>query len=344
MSRPWRIALVVVAVLVAVNLALRFLGTLTGGTPGGPRSSSYATSPRGDAAYAELLGRAGHPVEQVRSLPHSLAAQRGRDGVPPRPAGGQDDRTSRRSGRSSAAAGASSPPACRRQPCASSSTSVPKRARARATATDGLGRDRRPAVGVTRLVARGGSAAARRAPRRLRRRSRTGSSVPADNAAFGLALAGPRNRPVEFLESYHGYGTGSGLVALCRSPGSCCSRASACRRSSTWSPAAGASARPRRRAGSRAAAPRVRRLARRGPRPEQAPRRRRRARAARGPRRHPPPGVAAAGRRRPRRPGRGQAARPRGRGRRGAAAARPRRDAEVLALGRVAARIRQDHR
>jgi hypothetical protein len=36
----------------------------------------------------------------------------------------------------------------------------------------------------------------------------------ADNAAFGLALAGPPNRPVEFLESYHGYGTGSGLSAL----------------------------------------------------------------------------------------------------------------------------------
>ena len=35
-----------------------------------------------------------------------------------------------------------------------------------------------------------------------------------DNAAFGLALAGPRDRPVEFLESYHGYGSGSGLSAL----------------------------------------------------------------------------------------------------------------------------------
>jgi hypothetical protein len=36
----------------------------------------------------------------------------------------------------------------------------------------------------------------------------------ADDAAFGLALADPRNRPVEFLESYHGYGTGTGLSAL----------------------------------------------------------------------------------------------------------------------------------
>ena len=36
----------------------------------------------------------------------------------------------------------------------------------------------------------------------------------ADDAAFGLALAGPRHRPVEFLESYHGYGTGTGLSAL----------------------------------------------------------------------------------------------------------------------------------
>ena len=36
----------------------------------------------------------------------------------------------------------------------------------------------------------------------------------ADDAAIGLALAGPRHRPVEFLESYHGYGTGTGLSAL----------------------------------------------------------------------------------------------------------------------------------
>jgi len=36
----------------------------------------------------------------------------------------------------------------------------------------------------------------------------------ADNAALGLALAGPQARPVEFLESYHGYGRSSGLSAL----------------------------------------------------------------------------------------------------------------------------------
>ena len=70
MSRRWRIALGVVAVLVVVNLALRFVGTLTGGTPGGPRSSSYATSPHGAAAYAELLGRVGHPIDQACELPH----------------------------------------------------------------------------------------------------------------------------------------------------------------------------------------------------------------------------------------------------------------------------------
>ncbi len=70
MSRGWRIAVGIVAVLVVFNLALRLIGTLTGGTPGGPRSSSYATSPQGDAAFADLLGHAGHPVEQVRSLPH----------------------------------------------------------------------------------------------------------------------------------------------------------------------------------------------------------------------------------------------------------------------------------
>jgi hypothetical protein len=36
----------------------------------------------------------------------------------------------------------------------------------------------------------------------------------ADNAAFGLSLAGAGHRPAAFLESYHGYGQSSGLRAL----------------------------------------------------------------------------------------------------------------------------------
>jgi hypothetical protein len=36
----------------------------------------------------------------------------------------------------------------------------------------------------------------------------------ADNAAFGVAIAGPTERPVVFVESVHGYGLATGLAAL----------------------------------------------------------------------------------------------------------------------------------
>ena len=61
---------------------------------------------------------------------------------------------------------------------------------------------------------RGGSAEARSSCSPTPRRSRTGSSALPTTPRSGLALAGPPSRPVEFLESYHGYGTGSGLSAL----------------------------------------------------------------------------------------------------------------------------------
>jgi Domain of unknown function (DUF4350) len=193
-SRPWRIALGIVALLVVVNLALRFLGTLTGGTPGGPRSSSYATSPQGDAAYAELLGRAGHPVEQVRSLPHES---------PPSP---------------EATVFLLDPPAVKTADLAALRTFV--RGGGRLVAS-GLRREVRRELVPKRA---GGSQNARVRVARLGRGSvhLLADSSPlqnrllgsGDNAAFGLALAGPRNRPVEFLESYHGYGAGSGLSAL----------------------------------------------------------------------------------------------------------------------------------
>ena len=195
MSRPWRIALTVVAVLVVINVALRFLGTLTGGTPGGPRSSSYATSPHGDAAFAELLGKAGHPVEQVRGLPHESPPSTDAtvfllDPPAVRMSDLQALRTFVRSGGRLVVAGMS--PESMRQLV----SSVPEGAQgSRRVVTTRLGRGK-----VLTL------ASSSPLQNRL-----LGSG---DNAAFGLALAGPPSRPVEFLESYHGYGTGSGLSAL----------------------------------------------------------------------------------------------------------------------------------
>jgi Domain of unknown function (DUF4350) len=194
-SRPWRVAIAVVALLVVVNLVLRVLGTVTGGTPGGPRSSSYATSPQGDAAFAELLGRVGHPVEQVRSLPHESPPSPGATVflLDPPAVKTQDLealRTFVRDGGRLVAAGMS-PEAIREL-----APSTPRHAReSRRVAVARVGRGRLELLTDSSPL----------------QNRRLGFG---DNAAFGLALAGRRNRPVEFLESYHGYGAGSGLSAL----------------------------------------------------------------------------------------------------------------------------------
>jgi hypothetical protein len=63
-----RVAIIVVGVLVGINLLAKFVSDSTGGggTPGGPRSSAYATQNEGLAAYAELLAHEGHPVDVTR--------------------------------------------------------------------------------------------------------------------------------------------------------------------------------------------------------------------------------------------------------------------------------------
>jgi hypothetical protein len=215
-SRPWRIALAVVALLVIVNVALRLLGTLTGGTPGGPRSSSYATSAHGDAAYAELLGKTEHAVDQVRELPHSSLPNGGATVFLLDPPGVRttDLQALRRfvgDGGRLVAAGLS------HDAMHELVSRVPERAlgspRVRVDGlqveTDGAAAWRGEGLVATRRVGSGTvELLADSSPLQNRL---LGS---ADNAAFGLALAGPPSRPVEFLESYHGYGTGSGLSAL----------------------------------------------------------------------------------------------------------------------------------
>lgn len=216
MSRRWRIALTVVALLVAVNLVLRFVGTLTGGTPGGPRSSSYATSSRGAAAYAELLGRNGHPIDQERKLPHQFQPDPSTTVflLDPPSVGTQDLAALRqyvRSGGHLVASGLS--PHAMHELVANVPTRVHGPAVVHedglAIKTDGATRWRDENLVAVRRTGSGTVvflADASPLQNRL-----LGS---ADDAAFGLALAGPRNRPVEFLESYHGYGTGTGLSAL----------------------------------------------------------------------------------------------------------------------------------
>jgi hypothetical protein len=71
-TRGWKIGLGIVAGVIVLNLGLTALRSATGGTPGGPASSSYATASDGAAAFALLLARAGHDVVRERVTPHRV--------------------------------------------------------------------------------------------------------------------------------------------------------------------------------------------------------------------------------------------------------------------------------
>src|SRR3954468_8628804 len=228
MSPRWRVAIAIVAALVIVDLALHFIGTLTGGTPGGPESSSYATKPDGARAYAELLGRYGHPVDRVRTTPGDATLDPpttlfllGAAGV--RAADAAALRRFVESGGQLVAGGrdvawarplVSTPP---------HGTAARARFRARRLHVQSAGgqvwtnpggftpvaRSPRGILAVAKRVGRGRLILlADPSPLQNRLLGR------ADNAAFGLSLAGPPRRPAGFLESYHGYGRSSGLRAL----------------------------------------------------------------------------------------------------------------------------------
>jgi Domain of unknown function (DUF4350) len=215
MSRPWRVGLAVVAAIVIVDVALRVLGTLTGGTPGGPRSSSFATAPAGVAAYAELLGRIGHPVDQARTLPRQ---------TPPSPAATvllldpaavapEDAHALVSFVRAGGRLVVSGLPAhslgelVSRPPTRTRGSRL-VRVRGLRIRTDGVVW-RGQALLVTRRL---GIGTVYLLPDASPLQNRLlGSS---DNAALGLELAGQRSRPVEFLESYHGYGKAAGLSTL----------------------------------------------------------------------------------------------------------------------------------
>src|SRR5919204_91667 len=65
-TRGWKIGLAIVGGLVALNVVLHVVNSLSGGTPGGPTSSAYATGRDGLAGYDELLRRARHRVRRIR--------------------------------------------------------------------------------------------------------------------------------------------------------------------------------------------------------------------------------------------------------------------------------------
>ena len=214
MTRGWKITVGIVAAVVAFNLLLRLLGSFTGGTPGGPNGSSYATARRGVAAYATLLGRTHHEVDAVRDLPHKakLGASDTVMVLDPPFVAKRDALALRdfaqRGGRVVAAGNAGwlryvLPEA------PSGTVSGPRVVHARGLTLLTNGRLWKPrSFAITRRIGSGTLAAlADASPLENRLLDRR------DNAAFALDLAGDSRRVV-FLESYHGYGHSNGLAAL----------------------------------------------------------------------------------------------------------------------------------
>jgi len=232
-ARAWLIAAIAVAALVAGLVLLR----LAFPSPGGPRSSSYATGPLGLAAYAELLSRAGHPVTRRRERLDDAPLDPAQTVVllDPEELLPGEARALRRfvvaGGRLVAGAAAPVPwlrplldpppdwspdATTRHTPLAR----VPETAGVRTvtsagegswtdpSATAALGGRSRPLLIVTTIGR--GHAALLADPSPLQNRL-LGS---ADDAALGLALAGPPGRPVVFDEAAHGFGEASGLGAL----------------------------------------------------------------------------------------------------------------------------------
>lgn len=230
MSPVWKAVLGVAAALVAANLALGELDDATQG-PRGPASSSFATSPSGVAAYAELLERYGHPVLRLREEIGDARLDPAATVVLLDPPGLTPDETASISdfvgagGRviASGSGAATLGGDLQLRPTGPRDVTDPDDAlrsveRVR-TAGEGVWVDGAGA----RILLRSPTA-----PLLLEERDGSGRTFlladasplqnrllgEADNAALGLELAGDPSRPVVFVESIHGYGEATGIAAI----------------------------------------------------------------------------------------------------------------------------------
>jgi hypothetical protein len=228
-----RAVVAVVGLFVALNL-ISLAVTTVHPEPGGERGSAYATQPRGAAAYAELLRRAGHDVRYLRTP---------LEDADPDPGGtlvvleAPDlDRAERatlrrfvRDGGRLVAGGAGAgrgivpgapvwlPYGERR---ARAGVPVAETRAVRLVETAGAGSF--AGAGAT-LAALGGATPLLTVGQvGLGRALLLADAAPlqnaligrADNAALALALAGDAQRPVTFVESVHGFDERTGLAAL----------------------------------------------------------------------------------------------------------------------------------
>jgi len=237
MSRGLRWALTAVATLVSLNLLIAGLDLLTP-TPSGPPGSSYATAPDGAAACADLLRRRGHAVRRLREGPATATLDPAGTLIVLDPDGfvQEDARALRRfaaaGGRLVLAVEApgrwlrtvvDDAPTWSANPTATATplVPVPETSGVERVRTDLVGSWSRAGAGLPVLGAPGrilmivtavgsGRVTLLADPSPLRNRLLASD----DNAALGLALAGTPGRPVQFLESVHGYGGARGLAAL----------------------------------------------------------------------------------------------------------------------------------
>jgi hypothetical protein len=227
----------VAGLLVLVGIVLAVLRGLSP-SPSGPISSSYATTSEGLSAYARLLADTGHTVTQLRTPPARATLDPGKTLVMLDPnlvlpadvtalksfiaAGGRLIAGGRDPG---AWLSELLPGAPQWSPTGASSAAnivpVPETAEVSLVQTAGAGswsdpRGTLPALGqpsaslLTVVSVRKGRIALLADASPLQ----NGLLAEADDAALGLALAGPRGRPVTFEEGVHGYGARHGLAAL----------------------------------------------------------------------------------------------------------------------------------
>lgn len=239
LSGATRAAVVALAAVVAANLFFSGLRQITGGDPGGPTSSSYATGDDGLAAYASLLRHHGHEVVRLREPVRETDELDARATLvvadPAEMGPSEADAVARfvRQGGRLVTAGPRAGPALRRLlgadlawsargvQTAGPAAPVPEVAVIDAVQADGRGSWRDTAAGLPVLADDGVVLALVAQVDRGRVVALADASVlqnarldQADNAAFGLAAAGERSRPVWFAEETHGFGPSSGLPAL----------------------------------------------------------------------------------------------------------------------------------
>ena len=235
-SREGRLAFGAVAVVVAVNLVTVAVDAFLP-SPEGPRSSSFATSPQGMAAWAELLDRSGTEVRRLRERPSddTLPSEGTVVMLDPESFTGGQARALRRfaEGGGRVVAGGADPGdwlaelTDGRAPAWDGGGETDARVLVPAPETGAAQRLRTAEAGV--WDDSGGSlplAAGGDGPIAVVQEAGDGRIVlladpsplqnrlldEADNAALALALAG--DGPVTFVETVHGYGTATGLAAI----------------------------------------------------------------------------------------------------------------------------------